>query len=387
MSSQSMQTMKEWFGLTDGHEDFSIETDADAELFFARAKLDKELQSILRKAFRTNSPPKMVLYGDWGVGKTHTMRHMEFSIENKEKFDATVVFVEMPDVTAKSTFQVVHAALLDALGVENAKRWTTQFQADNPNDALQQIQDFTQSGDIATAFGNLLAMGEGARIAWDWLRGLALSASDARLAGLPPSLSQSGQYVRVLQMLGRLSQQVDQKMLVFMVDEATKLGYVTNADSVNHWINALKLLSDPGNKEVGLIISGSWIDPDDSPLPLQDEQVAGRFGEAHYLRLHNLDENDAAEFMSDLLEQWVDPEVRENRISSHSAEADGEKIDATSYPFTRPGFELAVRYACRQGGFTTPREIQQTVDDLLNRAIDDGRHLASGVYINELVAG
>ena len=33
------------------------------------------------------------------------------------------------------------------------------------------------------------------------------------------------------------------------------------------------------------------------------------------------------------------------------------------------------------------REIQQTVNDLLNRAIDDGRHLASGTYINELVAG
>ena len=382
-----MQTMNEWFGLYAEHEDFSIETDADAKLFFARADLDDTLQSILRKAFRTNNPPKMVLYGDWGVGKTHTLRHMQYSIENEEGFDATVVFVEMPDITSKSTFQVVHGALLDALGVENAKRWATQFQADHPNDAREQIQDFTQSGDIAIAFANLLAMGEGARIAWDWLRGLALTAADARLVGLPPSLTQSGHYVRVLQMLGKFSQEVDGKMLVLMVDEATKLTDVTNADAVNHWINAFKVLADPGNKEAGIIISGSWIDPDDSPVPLQDQQVSGRFGESHYIRLHNLDQEDTSEFMSDLLQQWCDPEARDERMSEYADQADGEEISVETYPFTRPGFDLAVQYACRQGGYTTPREIQQTVDDLLNRAIDDKKHLASGSYIGGLVAG
>lgn len=329
----------------------------------------------------------MVLYGDWGVGKTHTMRHMQYTIEGEPGFDATVVFVEMPDITSKSTFQVVHASLLDALGVESAKRWATQFQANHPTDAHGRIQEFTQSGDIATAFGNLLAMGEGARIAWDWLRGLALSAGDARLVGLPPSLMQSGHYVHVLRMLGNLSQEVDGKMLVLMVDEATKLADVTNADAINHWTNALKLLADSANKEVGLIVSGSWIDPDDSPVPLQDEQVSGRFGESHYIRLHNLDEEDTSEFMSALLQQWADPELREERVGANAGEADGEEISAETYPFTRPGFDLAVQYACRQGGYTTPREIQQTINDLLNRAIDDGRHLASGSYIGGLVAG
>src|SRR2546421_6729771 len=179
--------MGEWFGLKDAHRDFMIETDSDARLFFARHELDDQLQAILRRSFRTGTPPKMVLYGDWGVGKTHTMRHMEYVIEHTDGFDATVVFVELPDITTKSSFQVAHGTLLDALGFERAKQWTMRFVTTHSADADAQIQDFTQSGDIASAFSALLAPGEGGRIAWDWLRGIGLSAADARLVGLPPT--------------------------------------------------------------------------------------------------------------------------------------------------------------------------------------------------------
>src|SRR3954454_16452661 len=117
-----METMTTWFGLKEGHNDFSIENDADARLFFARRDLDDQLLAILRRSFRTGNPPKLVLYGDWGVGKTHTMRHIQYVIESRgDDFPATVVFVELPDISAKSTFQVAHAALLDALSIERAR--------------------------------------------------------------------------------------------------------------------------------------------------------------------------------------------------------------------------------------------------------------------------
>ena len=76
----AVETMQSWFGLKEQHNDFSIETETDAALFFARHELDEQLNAILRRSFRTGNPPKMVLYGDWGVGKTHTMRHMQYVI-------------------------------------------------------------------------------------------------------------------------------------------------------------------------------------------------------------------------------------------------------------------------------------------------------------------
>src|SRR5467141_2893591 len=101
-----METMQSWFGLKEEHRDFSIQTEGDRRLFFARHELGEELNGRLRRAFRTENPPKMVLYGDWGVGKTHTMRHIQYVIEEDPDYGGVVIFVELPDITAKSTFQV-----------------------------------------------------------------------------------------------------------------------------------------------------------------------------------------------------------------------------------------------------------------------------------------
>ena len=135
---------------------------------------------------------------------------------------AEVVFVRLPDINSKSTFQVAHAALLDALGMERTRGWVTQFQAHHGQASADMIQDLVQSADIAKAFANLLSLGDGGRIAWDWLRGEQLTASDARLVALPPRLDQSNQLVRVLEMVGRLCRFSEDKILVLMVDEAAK---------------------------------------------------------------------------------------------------------------------------------------------------------------------
>lgn len=380
-----METMQSWYGLKEGHTDFTIENDADA--FFARHDLDKTLRSMLRRSFRTETPPKFVLYGEWGVGKTHTMRHIEHVIAKDANFPASVVFVELPDIEMKSNYKVAHAAFLDALGLEKAREWMMTYQTAHPSNARELIREFTQSGDVAEAFESLISRGEASRIAWDWLRGCSLSPADARLAGLPTSLSQSTLLVRVLQMLGRLSLEADEKLLVFMLDEATKLYYVTNNDANNHWVNAFKTLSDPLTKEIGFIISGSWTDTDDMAIPLQDPQITTRFGEQNYIPLHNLDEDETNVFVKALVEEWVDTEKREQLMKQFSAEADGEDVTEISFPMTEEGRLAVVQYMCRNGGATTPRDIQKALDDFLNRAIDDGRHILPSTYIQELVNG
>src|SRR2546428_10991981 len=100
-----METIAEWFGLKDGHRDFWVESQADARLLFARTALDQRLSAVLRRSFRTGNPPKLVLHGDWGVGKTHTMRHLQWGVENSPDYNADVVFVDLPDITSKTDFQ------------------------------------------------------------------------------------------------------------------------------------------------------------------------------------------------------------------------------------------------------------------------------------------
>src|SRR5262249_31447960 len=164
-----------------------------------------------------------------------------------------------------------------------------------------------------------------------------------------------------------------------------KLSAVTNNDAINHWVNAFKVLADPQTKELGFIVSGSWIEPDDMALPLQDAQVSSRFGESNYIRLHNLSESEAEEFMKSLLSEWVDPQHRKELSQKYLNEADGETVADDTYPFTVDGLASAAKYATRQGGYTTPRDIQKTMDDFSNRAIDDGRRVLSSSYLTSLI--
>jgi hypothetical protein len=369
-----METMAAWFGLRDGHRDFTIENNTHAELLFARQALGAKLKAILQRAFRTDNPPKFVLYGDWGVGKTHTLRHVEYDIATNSDYPATTVFVELPDITKKSTFQVAHAAFLDALGIDRAKQWMAQYQIKHQTHAFGQIQDHTQSGDIAKAFATLPGFGDSARTAWDWLRGISLSAADARGVGLPPALEQSSHMTAVLRMLGLLSRDVEDKLLVFMLDEAEKVEFVTDGDAIQHWRSAFTDLADSLNKDVGLVIAASFRNPDDMPGPLADQ-----------LMLDNLDPDATRDFVAALLDAWVEPERKIRIGRAHADEADGEVISA--FPFTEEGMAGFVDHACRNGAVSTPRDIQKTLDDILNRAIDDHMHIVSSVYLDTILSG
>ena len=105
-------------------------------------------------------------------------------------------------------------------------------------------------------------------------------------------------------------------------------------------------------------------------MPLvHDPQVAGRFGDPNYIPLHRLDDEDTETFMTALLEEWIDPARRGRDPCGYgSVEANGEPVTDKTFPFTVPGPELTVQYACRQGGYTTPRDIQVT----LGRAAESG---------------
>ena len=178
---------------------------------------------MLRRTFRAGNPPKLVLYGDWGGEDAHPASHGVQSLRMPE-FPAMVVFVELPDITTRSTFQVAHAALLDALGFDSAKEWVRRYHTRHPENAQQLIRKSTQSGDIATAFENMLAPGRAAESRGTGSEESRSSAADARLGG-PDSraLTQFTDFVGVLQMFGRMAREVEEELLVLMLDEATKL--------------------------------------------------------------------------------------------------------------------------------------------------------------------
>jgi hypothetical protein len=52
-----------------------------------------------------------------------------------------------------------------------------------------------------------------------------------------------------------------------------------------------------------------------------------------------------------------------------------------SYPFTESGLGVAAEWTVRNGGYTTPRDIQNALDEIFNRAIDEEKHIISSGYL------
>lgn len=324
----------------------------------------------------------MVLFGDWGVGKTHTMRHIEYIIDHNPDFPAKVVFRELPNIERKSKFDVAHGALLDALGFDTVVSWLQDYQR-TEGDLRNQFKNWTQSEDIAKAFESmLLGRGDGCKAAWNWLRGLNLSAAEKTMADVSSRLTETSNFIHVLKVLGRLCQKIEEKQLIFMIDEAAKLVDVTDNDCHRNWMDAFRLTADDDNTFFGMIISASFQNIEDMPPCLEDRQVLGRFGENQYIELTTLDPPDTKEFIEAILEQWIDDTKRSALLNTFEAEKDGERMsNKLTFPFTDDGLSQLVDKAVADGQVSSPRNIQHTMDDILNRAIDDSRHILSGQYV------
>jgi len=122
------------------------------------------------------------------------------------------------------------------------------------------------------------------------------------------------------------------------------------------------------------------------PDALADQQIQSRFGPKHYIQVQNFGPNEAEEFVRALLAEWIDATKRTSLLQTHGNETDNEPITDASFPFTEKALKRFVDYACRNGNVTNPRDIQQSLDDVLNRAIDDGRHVLSGRYLDGVFA-
>ena len=120
---------------------------------------------------------------------------------------------------------------------------------------------------------------------------------------------------------------------------------------------------------------------------LADEQIRTRFSPDHYILLNNFGPEEAAEFTSALLQNWIDASKRAVLLQKHQNETDNESVADSSFPFTDSGLKIFVDYACRNGGITTPRDVQSSLETVLNRAIDDGRHVLSCAYMNKIASG
>lgn len=380
------QTVGQWFCLKD-RDHFAINPREDSKLYFGRKELAAELKKQIKKSFVFGKPPKMLLWGDWGVGKTHTMCHIQHFLEtNQADYPSIVYFVEFGNVTRRSRYDIVHQKMLDVIGKERVYYLLQKFAAIHSGVPLPEVlKHHLDSNDMITAFVNLAIspiQSSQSATAWEWLLGLGLENQRLQNLGTSRSLNDSSDFVAIEKFIGRLFWVVEQKRLVFILDEARKLESIADPDAEANWIDAWKDLADDMNVEVGFLVSGSFARQEDIPAVLADEQITNRLGEASIVELPLFTRPNTEEFLSDLLEGLVDPDSSKERL--HSLEKGGKKLEVRPFPFTPDGFQLFVDYVSRMTDEAVPRIIVQKLDNLAFEAMERGKYVIDVSLMNEL---
>ena len=97
----------EWFCLTDGRDNLVPHVEKDSKIIFCHKEtIENSILSRIENSFLVRKPPKLVVYGDWGVGKTHALNHIQWWLKEKD-YDAITYYIELGDVKKKSKFNLL----------------------------------------------------------------------------------------------------------------------------------------------------------------------------------------------------------------------------------------------------------------------------------------
>ncbi len=375
----------EWFCLTDRF-NFSVDPVSDRKWYFGRQELHQRLLREVKRQYSLGLPIKLVLYGEFGVGKTHTLRHLEYYLQtNQPDFPSAPYYLECGDVDKKTRYVALHQNILDRIGIDKVKELLIAFQARHGSGWRDEIRKHVGSTDLSNAFASLLGFGPAVSMAWVWLQGQELNSSDRNSLGVSLSLDETTNLVAALRFIGKLFWEVEKKRLIVLVDEMERLQSVDDSDAVGNWTHALRLLADRQNDSVGMVLATAFRKRDDMPNMFTDAQVTRRFDEgAGYIEITTFQQKaDVEVFLKDLLGYLVDKK-KVQELAKKEGLGKYPKFSETTYPFTSDAFGKFLEHVVESRESPTPSMLISDLDRVGFEAMDSGQKLIDTALLQKL---
>lgn len=375
-----MTTLKEWFCLRTNRKNFKPQVWQDRDLIFChQQEMQDTILKSIEKRFAADEPIKMMLFGDWGVGKTHAVNHIAWWLsEHSDQYPADALIVELSDVTKKSRFDTLIRPFLDKLGLDEIIKLVHGYEKSTGKHITDGLRNDGVSPHVVDALAKFLLARVGdtppphVMSSFEYLKGgTPRGATDI---GLGQLLESSDDYFNVLRAVGLLYESTYKRKLVFVCDEAAKLEEVDRDDSSRqHWTAVNRLIFDDKNDAFGFIYTMSGKSERNLARVLTDNQIISRLGQSNLVELRNLEENDVNTFLINLLKAFIDTECVQKLVDG--GEIDPERFSAEHYPFTEEAYNEFLDYWAQNGERAKPRDICEMLNDVGFVALKKGVRL------------
>ena len=382
-------SFQDWFCLRQERRNFDIDPDQDHEYFFGEKKWHEQIESRLQMAEALGVPLRLIWWGQYGIGKTHRLRHTEYLIE-KQGYPFRACYLVATDIYENTGFERLHYEMVNSLGRQQLKSLVAGYllKLRNEEGQMPTLEEICgNSADVASALRSFGGW-DNPQLelpAWRFLCGLRLKTSELELANVTKEeLSTSLEYASVLRALATIIETETGRQVIFLIDEGEHLTKITNRITVARWQESLRAVLDIRNIGIVLTIGAERMETMPKVVLLPD--IVRRFQRDNYVQMEALKLRAVKTFVRGVLSQWIDLK----RVTRESAERRlsemADDFDPKLFPFTASGFHTFCQWAVDDPRNAKPSEILDRLNTVTFAAYKQGLKLLDSNDLHKLGA-
>ena len=334
----------------------------DRAAYFGKRKINEKIIEVVHERYLMGHQPKKYLYGQYGAGKTHTLFNIKYQLEESPEAKARMDYKVRcclidAEFKEKTTYNYLHAQMMEALTLENVKDVVRDYLASNAADLDQALRNDFADANVARAVRALGYAGETITL-WKWLCGVPITNAELTSYSLTKNLDTVSELYRVLIGLVRLFVRRG-TYYVFLFDEMEGLSKVRNQDARESFHDALRRLADDDNDVVGFILSVYAMSEEEIPDFIYTEDIVNRLNRANIHPIEYLaGADDVRIFLEDLFKLVIDDDKKSQK----------EKQGVISkgldhYPLTDAAMEELVNLATGAPTASLPRNFISALNE------------------------
>ena len=322
----------DWFCLANGRKNFQIDPVADNQFLFGEPDADERIKTMLKRAELLSLPMRVVWWGQYGIGKTHRLRHTARVIRDND-YAFTPYYVMCGDIHEKTGFERLHYQMVSVLDMKTVCEHVTSYILKlRTGSDLPSLDDLCgTSADVKQAIKQFGSENELSIMpSWQFLCGLKPDNLSA-VGATKPCLQLTGDFIAVITTLATIIEKETGKQLFYLIDEVEKLTRVTNKTAEAAWNETLRALLDIRNVNTVMAVGAEKLDQLPKLVLMPD--IVRRIQKDNYVHMDSYKEPVATSFVNDLLQGWIDPERRDALADSEDFCSQHPGYTPQHYPF------------------------------------------------------